>query len=252
LCVYPLEPVECFAEWLSSIGYLGVFWAKRIASMKIVGYDPPVLLVRWLRSRRWKAAYIYLCLNELDYCLEDAQERFGEDVGVLVVTRYELPPRLYDRWSKVFIYNTYDGFLQPNGKVVVEVYHPDDIDNELLRMVEAVQRRSWGFYVSPPKDSYVILALLDNYPVGSAYYNPVSSNVDYGVHVARHFWRRRIGTRLLVEAADLARMHGKKYISVVRVLRGVTTTGSDRRAISFYRANHPLAEANVYRIVANP
>ncbi len=42
--------------------------------------------------------------------------------------------------------------------------------------------------------------------------------MDYGIHVARPFWRRRIGTRLLVEAAGLARRLGKRYLSVVRVL----------------------------------
>ncbi len=250
MCVYPFESVDCFSGWLGSIGYLGVFWARSVASVEVVGGDPPVVFVRWRRGRRWRAAYIYLCLDGVENCLEGVGRGPGEGVAVLVVTRDVLPSGLYDRWSKVFIYSVDGGFLQPNGEVVVEVYPPGEA--EPLRMVEAVQRSSWGFYVSPPRESYVLIAKMGGDPVGSAYYNPVSSNVDYGIHVARPFWRRRIGTRLLVEAARLARRLGKNYLSVVRVLRGVRPTRSDVRAISFYRANNPLDEANVYRLVASP
>jgi len=58
--------------------------------------------------------------------------------------------------------------------------------------------------------------------VGATYLNPRSFNMDYGVHVAREFWGRRTGTRLLKEALDVARSEGAELLSVVRVLRSKT------------------------------
>ena len=84
--------------------------------------------------------------------------------------------------------------------------------------------------------------------IGSAYYNPASSNIDHGVHVSKHYWRRRIGTRPLVEATRLAKSLGSKWVSVVRVIRGTRPALNDRRAIAFYRANNPRQELNVYRL----
>ena len=86
-------------------------------------------------------------------------------------------------------------------------------------------------------------------PVGSAYYNPASSNIDYGVHVSKHYWRRRIDTRLLVETARLAKSLGRRWVSVVRVVQGTRPTLSDRRAITFYRANNPQQELGLPSVV---
>jgi len=85
--------------------------------------------------------------------------------------------------------------------------------------------------------------------VGATYLNPSSFNMDYGVHVAREFWRRRIGTRLLKEALDVARSEGAELLSVVRMLRSKAGTSSDRRAIAFYSANHPVLRLDVYRLI---
>lgn len=84
--------------------------------------------------------------------------------------------------------------------------------------------------------------------MGSAYYNPVSSNVDFGVHVVRRLWMRRIRTRLLVEAAALAGRLGRRWLSVVRLIRGVRPSRGDEVAIAFYRANGPRRELNVYKL----
>ncbi len=136
MCVYPFESAGCFSGWLGSVGYLGVFWARRVASVEVVGDDPPLLFVRWLRGRRWRAGYIYFCLDEVENCLEDMGRSPGEGIAVLVVNRDELPAGLYDRWSRVFVYGVDGGFLQPNGEVVVEVYPPGEVNAELLRSVE--------------------------------------------------------------------------------------------------------------------
>ena len=59
-----------------------------------------------------------------------------------------------------------------------------------------------------PRGVYVLVTHLRGEAVGSAYYNPTSSNVDFGVHVVRNMWRRGIGTRLLVEAAPVCATPG--------------------------------------------
>ncbi len=83
------------------------------------------------------------------------------------------------------------------------------IPGEALREVEIVQKSSWGFYMVPRQDSVLFLARLRGEPVGSAYYHPESSNIDYGVHVVRWLWRRRIGTRLLHEVRRYALGRGR-------------------------------------------
>ncbi len=101
----------------------------------------------------------------------------------------------------------------------------------------------------PPQGDYVLLVRTpEGDAVGSAYYNLASSNVDYGIHVSRRHWGRRIGTRLLVEAAGLASRLGRRRLCVARVIRGARPTTGDVRALAFYRANKPKLELNVYRL----
>ena len=40
--------------------------------------------------------------------------------------------------------------------------------------------------------------------------NKYNFNIDFGVHVCREYWKKRIGTRLLLEAASLAKDMGGK------------------------------------------
>jgi len=85
-------------------------------------------------------------------------------------------------------------------------------------------------------------------PVAMAYLNIHNFNIDYGVHVIKSHWRRRIGTRLLAELLKLARTMGSPALSVVRVFRSKRGTSSDIRAVRFYRANGPSKRMSVYRL----
>ena len=137
--------------------------------------------------------------------------------------------------------------LEPNGDVEVEVLK--DWGEAEEREFEAVMRRSWGFYRAPRRgDHLVVLARLEGTAVGLTYLNRRNYNLDYGVHVVREYWRRRIGTRVLSEALSVARELGAHYVSVVRVYRKVGGTAADRRASSFYRANGPRWRYVVYRV----
>lgn len=108
---------------------------------------------------------------------------------------------------------------------------------------------SWGFFISPRKgDHIIVLAYLKDLPAGMAYLNKNNFNIEYGVHLVRNLWRKRIGTRVFLEVLNLAKRLGAKYISVVRILRLLTLSSSDRRAILLYKANNPSLRFNVCRI----
>jgi len=131
----------------------------------------------------------------------------------------------------------------------VEVSAVDEWSRDLEAELGALQASSWGSYKPPIRGVHrVFLASLGGRLVGAAYLNLLNYNIDYGVHVARAYWRRRIGTRILREIAKAARDMGSEYFSVVRVYRKVGGTSSDRRAAAFYRANKPAHRASVLRI----
>lgn len=137
--------------------------------------------------------------------------------------------------------------LEPNRSVAVEAH--GEWGARLLRELEAVQRSSWGFFVPPRLGLHVVLvARLGSEAVGSAYLNRLNANVDYGAHVVRRLRRSRVGTRLLHEAASIARGLGHGVMSVVRVFRRVAGTAADGRAVAFYLANCPTWRFGVLRL----
>ena len=94
----------------------------------------------------------------------------------------------------------------------------------------------------------VLTALLNDSPVGMAYLNIHNFNIDYGIHVIKPHWRRRIGTALLAKILELAKSMGASKISVVRVFRNIKGTYSDMRAAKFYKANNPSTKMSIYRL----
>ncbi len=235
-------------EWLRSLSGLQTFWTKRVKDARIVSENPLMLLVSWKAKRGCKEAFFLVTdrWNHINEFIVTARNGRGGDICYILITGLELDKDFYDRWSIVYMYTMESQLLEPNRDVEVEVY--ENPSERVLAEVESVQRRSWGFYMPPRRSSVVLLARLSGKPVGSAYYHPESSNIDYGVHVVREYWRRRIGTRLLYEVKRYAQSQSKSWFTVVRVLRGRRPTASDRRAIAFYEANNPKARVNVYKI----
>lgn len=237
-----------FDEWIHSLSDLRTFWTKRVENFMIASEEPLALLVSWKARRGCREAF-FLVTNHRDHINEfiaSARSSRGGDVCYILVTELELELGLYDRWSVVYVYTMESRLLEPNQDVGVEAY--ENPSGRLLAEVERVQRGSWGFYAPPRPGSVVLLARLGSEAVGVAYYHPGSSNIDYGVHVAREYWRRRIGTRLLHEVRKYAQDRGKSWLTVVRVVRGRKPTAADRRAMAFYEANNPQVKLNVYRI----
>ncbi|MEB3860731.1 MAG: GNAT family N-acetyltransferase [Desulfurococcales archaeon] len=229
----PLESPRVFAEWLKTLGGLKTFWTKPVENVDVLPGNPARLLVSWRARRGCRRAEIILALG-----------KNGIDGGGcrLVVTS-GVAEGHYPR-SVVYVYTTDSRLLEPNTRVSVEVH---EASGYILGSVERVQRSSWGFYMPPLPGSMVILARMHGEPVGVAYYNPASGNIDYGVHVDRRYWRMRIGTRILHEARRLALSGGRKWFTVIRVLRSRRPTAQDRRAIAFYEANNPALGFTVYR-----
>ena len=120
----------------------------------------------------------------------------------------------------------------PNTEVKVKLASPGE-----KKLARAVQTRSWGFFIPPDFSAqYVLIALLDGKPVGCAYVNKATGNIDFGVHVAREHQRKRIGTALLEKARRIVESLGLRWMTVVRVLALTKLRESDTVALSFYTA----------------
>jgi len=135
--------------------------------------------------------------------------------------------------------------LEPNPRV--EVRLGNRRDRPVLRKI---QLESWGFFIPPSFDRQdVLVATLDGEPVGSAYLNRASGNVDFGVHVRRGWWRRRIGTALLEACRRRCLELGLPRMTVVRVIPLTKVRESDARALGFYLACGavPLREVRGFR-----
>ncbi len=241
---------DCFIKWFSGLGVLRIFWARSFRRIEVLDPDPLTLKIRWSRSRGGREALFMVCVKDdaATYMRKLCRLCISKEgcVGILA-TPMELEKVFFDRWSKVFLYSVQGSFLEPNRDVAIEVYEPEYIDRDVLQHIKEIQRASWGFFIRPPPGDYVSIASLSGTPVASAYYNPLSSNIDYGIHVSKRYWRRRIGTRLLTEVAGIAHSNGYSWLTVIRVLR-IKPSQADRRAIAFYRANDPVIELNIYRI----
>ncbi len=150
----------------------------------------------------------------------------------------------FDAISCVWIWDIPSETPEPNQEVSINVLESWDDDYPF----KEVQKRSWGFYIPPRHgDHIILLATLGKRPVGVAYLNRKNFNLDFGVHVIKDLWRRRIGTRLIREALMLAEQLGARYLTVVRWLRK-PGSASDRRAVAFYEACNPAWTFFVYRL----
>ncbi len=223
----PWKGVDEFLKWYEGIAQLKVSWAKPLIKLR-ASESKGGFVIRGERLYRRKPQPVTLFVCD---CVPEPE---GGRVNIYIGPR-DLKCR---RKSVIFFYSTDDGFLEPN--LSVEVRQVED-----LELVREVQMSSWGFYIPPPPGRVTLLAL-DERPVGCVYINPKNGNLDYGVHVIKERWRQRIGTRLLVESAKFLKERGLDLMSVVRVLG----RWSDRRALSFYRANKPMVELTACELEA--
>ncbi len=125
-----------------------------------------------------------------------------------------------------------------------------------LSKLRRIQLRSWGFFIPPSfKHHLILIAYLRGEPVGSAYLNPRTGNIDFGVHVVKEFQRMRVGAAILRSARKVFLDLGFRRMFVVRVLRALTKVNeSDRIALSFYMGcgGRLLREYRGFRRKARP
>ncbi len=248
--------LEHFQAWYAAAGLLKIFWAKPLARIQAALQGPEVcrLEIVWTVRRKPRPARLWLV----------------QDPAVLTPPAPEDPPTLalfpedaHNRLavavqarSMVYLWPARAPAPPGNSRVRVRVL---DTWNEAdLAALRQVQRASWGFWIPPVAGTHrVLLAVLESEPVGLAYWNPKNGNLDFGIHVARPFWRQRIGTRLFSEALGLTRKAGLPYLTVVRVFRSLRQapgtpplwgTAADRRALAFYRFLGPKVRRLVVRL----
>jgi len=247
--------INRFASWYRSAGHLKIFWVK--PAREIRGIEAPsgtrLLEVEWSSYRGCGKCLIAIsrdfstAVSALRYALERASTA-ARAVAIVPEDDNSIDRRLVDAEGILYFWDTSRlELLEPCRSVDVSAV--DEWSGDLDAELSALQAASWGFYKPPIRGVHrVFLASLEGRPVGAAYLNLLNYNIDYGVHVARAYWRRRIGTRILWEIAKTAREMGSEYFSVVRVYRKIGGTSSDRRAAAFYRANKPVHRASVLRI----
>jgi GNAT superfamily N-acetyltransferase len=240
-----------FLEWYRELGKLKIFWAKPLHGIKLLSIEDEgcLLEVEWFKRNRVEKAVMCIA-RTLDKVFEmvTTVERAYSTNLILVPEDSEVDlAGMVDAKSILYFWDVYTKTLEPNEQVRTTVASEWDVED--VKVFREIHRNSWGYFIPPREnDHLVILAWLDEEPAGMAYLNKHNFNIDYGIHVKRDFWRKRIGTKILKEALRTSGELGAKHISVVRVLRSLKNSSSDRRALSFYRANNPSLKCNVFRV----
>jgi len=243
--------IENFISWYIELGKLMIFWAKRVKDIWLVDENDGVFTigVDWLIRRRIRKAVIAIAeeVDKVEEALTILHE-YEDLTRILIIPEdYPLGLDAVDARGILYFWDVNSRILKPNTDVRIEIL--ESWNNGCIKVFEGIHRKSWGFFIPPrPDDHVVLLGYLNDKPVALAYLNVNNFNIDYGIHVVRQYWRRRIGTRLLSEALRMAREKGSKYLSVVRVFRSLKGTAGDRRAVGFYRANNPSVKMAVYRL----
>ena len=251
-----LGDLKRYENWKREMGILKTFWCGLEERLKLIGVveDNKIIGVarilkiydKWRRysvNVRGDIQDIYLSkirLNVLKYLLEKSIEIFRSyGLNIYTISEWKKPywrllRRLgYSPYARSIIigWNTSTNIsLKENRDVEIKYASKND-----LRDLRSIQRNSWRYFIPPDFDREdVLIAYLDNVPVGSAYLNKYTGCIDFGVHVNRKYWRKRIGTALIKYALKHYREKGFERMYVVRVLRLMKINLYDYIALNFY------------------
>lgn len=249
--LFGLMSFEDFIEWYTELGKLKIFWAKTVKKISLLDRKEDFILisVNWLVRNKVERAL--LAITETLHNTSEVIESLikYKDSTKIIITPEDafIDLNTVNAQSILYFWKTDAETLEPNENVRIEIGY--DWNMSKLKIFENIQRQSWGFFIPPRLGNHgVILGYLNDTPVAMAYLNTHNFNIDYGIHVIRSHWRKRIGTRLLKEILKLARDRGVSNISIVRIFRKVGGTSSDIRALRFYQANNPYKGLSVYRL----
>jgi len=239
---------DWFKNWLKYSYVLRTFWNKTVGKIEVLYSTKEAFIVaaEWPKAKRSSGGLFIYSKRDATKLIEKwANYAKRRDSDLLLLTEENLCLAV-DACSFFFVWDLSKlNFLDACRRVDIRILDY----SEAIKVVEEVTKRSWRFSVKPRKDLHLVLsAWVGNKSVGIAMLNKYNFNIDFGVHVCREYWRKRIGTRLLLEAASLAKDIGGRYLTVVRVLRRLKATSADRAALSFYKANNPAYIFKVYRL----
>jgi GNAT superfamily N-acetyltransferase len=243
---------EEFVEWYNELGKLKIFWAKPVEDVSLLSRENGlhIIGVKWIIRRRGIKEAILAIVETVDNvpkAIDYLKTYDSLNKILLVPEETPIDLSLVNAKSTLYFYDVNAKTLEPNKDVEVKtLLEWSENDVELFRRIH---KQSWGFSIPPRRGDHVVLiALLNDSPVGMAYLNIHNFNIDYGIHVIKPYWRRRIGTTILVKLLDLAKLMGASSISVVRVFRSVKGAPSDIRATMFYKANNPFIKLSIYKL----
>ena len=252
-----LSEYEC---WKGELGLLRTFWAGKETRLAFLGLEEGrelqgvlrVLRVPFFERKRWREKGkergeiqdIFLQPFEVEglkALLARAEEILTQEgLSAFGISEWKEPywkaiERLdfspYAR-SVLIAWDT-EKEIPKEGNPDVEIR---PVSPEMNKALRHIQGSSWGFFIAPDfKRQDVLMAFLEGQPVGSAYLNRLTHHIDFGVHVAREFQRKRVGTAILRDALQLCRGREARWMFVTRVLRAITKINeSDRIALRFY------------------
>jgi GNAT superfamily N-acetyltransferase len=244
---------EDFARWYVELGRLKIFWAKPVQSISLLSKEDNNLClvsVKWIVRGGIRSAVLAIAGTQHEVPkIVERLKGYENSAKILMVPEGScMDLNLVNASSVLYFWDVVGAkTLEPNRDVEVKICRKWNESD--LEKFKSIHKQSWGFFV-PPRggDHAILIASLGGSPVGMAYLNIRNFNIDYGIHVIKPWWRRRIGTTLLVKALRLAGSMGASWVSVVRVFRSIRGTSSDARAVGFYRANNPFLKMSVYRI----
>ena len=251
-----INNLEDFLKWYSEAGKLGIFWAKPLKEYEIISSEKEyhLIKIKWDVKRRNndEAVIVIICGSvSMEKLLNKARKHTKENIIAILGEESKNYNNIYkfnpSAESILYIWRV-DNWRESEVNKDVVITNNTSWDEDVFR---EIHRKSWGFYIPPRKEDHIILlAYLDEKPIGIAYLNKNNFNIDYGIHVKREFWRRRIGSRILKECINISKEHGAEYMSVIRVLRRVGGgRADDKRAISFYKRNNPEKMLRIFRLL---
>jgi len=199
-----------FIGWYRELGKLEIFWAKQLNSVKLVSADEEKCLmeIEWAIRKHTERAIMTVAKdsNKASEMLRKSSNRYMDATKLVMIPETDalnLPYEINAR-SILYFWSQTSNTLEPNNEariITLSTWSDDDV--EIFRRIH---KRSWGFFIPPRREDHiVVLAYLNDAPVGMAYFNKNNFNIDYGVHVIRNLWRNRIGTRILRETLDLGK-----------------------------------------------
>jgi len=241
-----------FSEWYKELGKLKIFWAKPLHDMKPISIQDErcLLEIEWFKRNRVEKAIMCIARAPCQAFEIVATTGRAYNTRLIVVPEgsdLDLAGRT-DSKSVLYFWDVHTKTLEPNEQARTTTKSEWSVED--LKVFSEIHRDSWGFFIPPREnDHLIVLAWLDEEPIGMAYLNKHNFNIDYGIHVKRNYWRKRIGAKLLAEVLRISEGMGSKRVSIVRILRSLRNSSSDRRALSFYKANNPSTKCNVCRVL---